>query len=422
MFRTFALLAALVLAQAAGAQDLPAVHGGPVRALAVLPGGGLASAGFDQAVILWDTEAARARAVIRWHGGAVNALAALPDGRLASAGEDARIALWPAAGPFAEPERVLEGHRGPIAALAAAPDGRLASAAWDGTARVWTLGSDQAETLEGHQGNVNGVAFLPDGSVATAGFDGTLRLWPPSEPVRVLAEAGRPLNTLLALPDGGLATGGVDGTVRLVSADGAVRELSAGPRPIVALAVTPDGTLLAAASLGGSVTIWSLPEGRLRHTLEGPGLPVWSAAFAADGRTLWTGGADRLVRRWDAMAGRALGPGIAPPDAGLPAGASPEGARAWRACAACHALAAEAGPMAGPHLHRIFGRRMGTVPGYPYSERLARGDLTWTREAVADLFTRGPDLVVPGTRMPFQTLGDAAELDALLDFLEAATR
>ncbi|HYF06520.1 MAG TPA: c-type cytochrome [Acetobacteraceae bacterium] len=417
------LAAALLLAPLAlSAQNEAAVHGGPVRALAILPEGGLASAGFDQSVILWNTAQGRARAVIRWHAGAVNALAALPDGRIASAGEDARIAIWPAAGPFAEPERILEGHTAQIAALAAAPDGRLASAAWDGTARLWNTATGEAEVLEGHRGNVNGVAFLPDGTPATAGFDGTLRLWPRGEPPRVLAEFGLPQNTLAALPDGALAVGGVDGAVRLVKPDGTVRELSAGTRPVVALSASPDGSLLAAASLGGNVSIWSLPEGRLRHTLQGPGLPVWSAAFAGDGATLWTGGADRMVRRWDAAAGHAIGPVAAAPEAAPAEGLDPHGARVWRACAACHSLTAEGGNMAGPHLHGLFGRRMGSVPGYAYSERLARGDIVWTPETVADLFTRGPDVVTPGTKMPIQTVGNEEDLRALLRFLERATR
>ena len=78
--------------------------------------------------------------------------------------------------------------------------------------------------------------------------------------------------------------------------------------------------------------------------------------------------------------------------------------------------------MAGPTLHGLFGRRMGSVAGYAYSERLARGDITWTPETVADLFTRGPDVVTPGTKMPVQTVGNAEDLAALLRFLEAATR
>ncbi len=418
------LLLVLLLGPLRGhAQVAEAVHGGPVRALAAGADGGLASAGFDQSVIFWDPESGRARAVARWHAGAVNALAALPGGGFASAGEDGRIAIWPAR-PGAAPLRVLEGHTEPVAALAVSADGALlASAAWDGTGRVWSLSADTApRVLEGHVGNVNGIAFRADGVVATAGFDGTLRLWPEGEPPRTLAEYGLPLNTVTALPDGTLAVGGVDGALRLVAPDGGLREVGAGARPLVALAASPDGATVAAASLGGSVTVWEVASLRLRHTLEGPGLPVWSAVFSPDGRHLWTGGTDRRVRRWDAATGRPVGPLGAEAEGTLPAGLDPLGARVFRACAACHSLTAEGGNMAGPHLHGLFGRRMGSVPGYDYSARLARGDITWTRETVADLFTRGPDEVTPGTRMPIQRVGNAEELRALLDFLETTTR
>lgn len=412
----------LLLSLPAAAQDAAAVHGGPVRALAMGADGSLASGSFDQSVILWNVAAGRARVVLRWHQGAVAALAALPDGGFASAGEDGRIALWPAGAVGPEPARVLEGHGGPIAALAVRGE-ILASASWDGTARLWPLAGGAVRVLEGHRGQVNGVAFLPDGTPATAGYDGSIRLWPEGGVPRILAELGLPVNALIALPDGALAAGGADGVVRVLAPDGSQRELAAGNRPIAALAASPDGRLLAAASLGGSVTLWALPEGLLRHSLEGPGLPVWSVVFAADGRTLWTGGADRRVRRWDAVTGQTIGPfppetGEATPRAGL----DPHGARVFRACAACHALTAEAGPMAGPSLAGIFGRRMGSLPDYRYSERLARGDIVWTRETVADLFTRGPDVVTPGTRMPIQTVGNPEDLRALLDFLEAATQ
>ncbi|WP_372491053.1 c-type cytochrome, partial [Falsiroseomonas oryziterrae] len=177
-----------------------------------------------------------------------------------------------------------------------------------------------------------------------------------------------------------------------------------------------------APPISASVTLWDTATLRLRHRLEGPGLPVWSAVFAADGRSLWTGGTDRRVRRWDAATGRPVGPLGGEAQDAVPEGLNPHGARVWRACAACHSLTAEGGNMAGPHLHRIFGRRMGTVAGYEYSERLARGDIVWTRETVADLFTRGPDEVTPGTKMPIQRVGNEEDLRALLDFLEAATR
>lgn len=420
MIRLIAVLLA-ALALPAAAQDRAAAHGGPVRALAVAPeGGALASAGFDQSVIFWDLATGRARAVVRWHAGAVNALAALPAGGVASGGEDGRIAIWPAGAAGGAPARVLEGHEGPVAALAAR-DGLLASAAWDGTVRVWAP-DGTARVLEGHRGNVNAVAFRADGAVASAGFDGTVRAWGADGVPEVIAEFGLPQNALAALPGGALAVGGVDGAVRLVAPNGEVRDLHAGGRPVVALAVNGPGTLLAAASLGGSVAVLALPEGRLLHTLDGPGTPVWSAAFDTDGRTLWTGGADRRVRRWDAAAGRPIGPVGEAAEEAPPAGLDPHGARVFRACAACHALRPDAGNMAGPHLHGLFGRRMGGVAGYAYSERLARGDIVWSRETVADLFTRGPDVVTPGTKMPVQRVENAEDLAALLRFLEQATR
>ena len=414
-----ALLAALALP--AAAQDQAAVHGGPVRALAVAPeGDALASAGFDQSVIFWDLAAGRARAVVRWHAGAVNALAALPGGGVASGGEDGRIAVWAPGATGGVPLRVLEGHQGPVAGLAFR-DGVLASAAWDGTLRVWPA-AGEARVLEGHRGNVNAVAFRSDGTLVSAGFDGTLRAWGADGLGEVIAEFGLPQNTLAALPGGILAVGGVDGAVRLVAPNGESREVFAAARPVVALAANAAGTLLAAATLGGSVAILGLPEGRLLHTLQGPGTPVWSAAFDTDGRTLWTGGADRRVRRWDAAAGRALGPvGDAAEDTAR-AGLDAHGARVFRACAACHALAPDTGNMAGPHLHGLFGRRMGSVAGYAYSDRLARGDIVWTRESVADLFTRGPDVVTPGTKMPVQRVENREDMEALLRFLEQATR
>ena len=398
------------------------MHGGPVRALAV-SGGALASAGFDQSMIVWDPEAGRARAVVRWHAGAVNALAPLPDGGFASAGEDGRIALWPArpgraAGAGAGGPYGARGGAGAVAGRAASrlrrlgrhgaglgPGDRRRRGCWRATAATSTA-SPSAPTGRSR----------PRASTARSGSG------PRAQPGETLAEFGFPLNALAALPDGTLAAGGVDGMLRLVAPDGAVREVQAGARPVVALAASPDGAVIAAGSLGGAVTLWDTASLRLRHTLEGPGLPVWSAVFAPDGRSLWTGGADRRVRRWDAATGRPVGPLGGEAAEAVPAGADAHGARVWRACAACHALTAEGGNMAGPHLHGLFGRRMGSVAGYEYSERLARGDITWTRETVAELFTRGPDEMTPGTKMPIQRVGNAEDLRALLDFLEAATR
>lgn len=428
----FALLALLPLQ----AQAQMRGHGGPVRAVAVSPDGATAMTGsFDQAAILWSVEEGRAMRVLRFHEGSVNAVVALPDGRFATGGEDGRIAIWRASeapgdalaalgdGPD-RPERVIEGHQGPVVALALSRDGaRLASASWDGTARVTPLAGGEARVLEGHQGNVNGVAFLPDGRIATAGYDATLRVWREGEEALVV-QLPSPLNAVAAAPDGEIAAGSADGTVRLVSADGAVRaEIEAGQAPVAALAITRDGTRIAAASVGGSAAVIDRGTARVLFTLNGPGLPVWSLAFSPDGSELLTGGGDRMVRRWDMRSGEPVGQAVLARPPGPFAGLSGErGAEVFQACAACHALRPDDGPRAGPSLHRIFGRRIASLPGYPFSEALKGMSIVWTPETVSRLFEVGPSRYTPGTKMPEQVIGRAEDREALMRFLERATR
>ena len=70
-------------------------HGGPVKAVAVSADGStLISAGFDSALILWDTATGSAKRVLRFHGSTVNAVATLQGDCFASGGEDAKIAIW----------------------------------------------------------------------------------------------------------------------------------------------------------------------------------------------------------------------------------------------------------------------------------------------------------------------------------------
>jgi cytochrome c len=49
-------------------------------------------------------------------------------------------------------------------------------------------------------------------------------------------------------------------------------------------------------------------------------------------------------------------------------------------------------------------------------------DIVWTPETVAKLFEVGPATYTPGTKMPEQRIGAAEDRDALVRFLEKATR
>jgi cytochrome c len=416
------LLAAFALPVAAGAQMRG--HGGPVRALAVSADGRQAVSGsFDQSAILWSVDEGTALAVWRFHDGAVNAVAALPDGSFATGGEDGRIALW-RSGAVA-PERSFTAHNGPIAGLAVSPDGAsIGSASWDGTARITALADGTGRILSGHQGNVNGIAFLPDGRPVTVGYDGTLRIWPLSEGNASVEAFPAPQNAVAVAADGEIAIAGADGLVRFVRPDGTVRgTLEAASTPVIALAISPDGSLAAAAAIAGSVAIIDRAAVRIRFSLVGPGLPVWSLAFRPDGRELLTGGSDRLVRRWSMRTGDPVGPlAMGRPEDGLSAFRGDRGAEVFRACTACHTLTPDGGNRAGPTLHGIMGRRIASAPGYNYSPALRTMDIVWNTETIARMFEVGPSRYTPGTKMPEQTIPDPADREALVRFLERATR
>jgi cytochrome c len=401
-------------------------HGGPVRALATSGDGATALSGsFDSSAILWSLPHDSARQVLRFHDSAVNAVALLKDGRAVTAGADARIALWTPG--QSTPSTVLEGHQGPVVGLAVSPDGKtLASASWDGTIRLWKLAGGSPIVLAGHRQNVNGVAFTPDATaVVSAGYDATVRIWPLRQPDSpVVATLPSPLNAVVVAPDGEIVAAGADGQVYFLSATGERRgALKAVPTPIIALALSGDGAHLAAASVQGAVAIIDRRARMLVRTLIGPGLPVWSLAFLPDNRTLLSGGADRVIRRWDSQNGAEIGSvvsgGAADP---LAAYADDPGARVFHACMACHTLSVAEGNRAGPSLHGIFGRRIATLPGYNYSEPLKHLDIVWTPETLAKLFEIGPERYTPGTKMPEQQIGSAEDRAALIKFLQRATK
>lgn len=420
-----ALLAILPLGMTAAFAQLRG-HGGPVRALAISSDGQAAISGsFDSTAIRWSLTRNAAEQVLRFHADAVNAVVLLRDGRAATAGADGKIAIWTPGNT--QPDTVLEGHTAPIAALALSPDGStLASASWDLTVRLWPLAGGAPRVLDGHTQNVNGVAFAPDGrTLISVSYDQSVRIWPlagAASPTVVAMPS--PLNAVAVSSDGEIATGGADGKLYFLTGSGArAGEIAAGPRPVISIAISPDGALLAAASIGGSVAVINRKARDLARTLVGPGLPVWSAVFLPDSRTLLTGGADNIIRRWNAVTGEPID-ALLVETAGDPlaAYAGDRGADIFRACVACHTLGAEQANRAGPTLAGIFGRRIATVPGYNFSEALKRLDIIWTPETVSRLFEIGPSAYTPGTKMPEQRIGSEQDRAALVQFLERATR
>jgi cytochrome c len=161
---------------------------------------------------------------------------------------------------------------------------------------------------------------------------------------------------------------------------------------------------------------------RVRSQILGPGLPVWALAFSLNEPSLlYTGGADRAVRRWDIGTGKPAGADVSAVSASDAHKETERGAQVFRACKACHGLTAADTNRAGPTFHGLFGRRIATAPGYAYSDALRKMEIVWTPETVARLFEIGPNAYTPGTKMPEQKLTDPEDRKALVVWLARVT-
>ncbi|MCS5626105.1 MAG: WD40 repeat domain-containing protein, partial [Planctomycetes bacterium] len=68
---------------------------------------------------------------------------------------------------------------------------------------------------------------------------------------------------------------------------------------VYAVDSSPDGSLVATASLDGTVKLWRVADGAERIVFSGHKGKVMSVAFSPDGRSLVSGGEDKTVKLWD---------------------------------------------------------------------------------------------------------------------------
>jgi len=209
--------------------------------------------------------------------------------------------------------RTLSGHAGEVWALAVSPDGAvLASADSEGELRFDSVkdggGLGAPPSLKK---SIRALAFLDARRIASACDDGLVRIHavPSGDVIHVLKDHTSFVGALAAGKDGAkLWSAGADRKVREWDADKGklLRVVGSAGAAVRSLSLSPDGSLLAAACDDRVVYVFPLAPDAKPTTLKGHWKAATAVAWAADGRTLFSGGKDETIRSWDVVESRGV--------------------------------------------------------------------------------------------------------------------
>jgi WD40 repeat protein len=353
-------------------------HRGPISGIAAR-GKYIATAGYDNQLILWDcaTRTALARAN---HDHLVNHCAFSSDGRwLVSASSDYSARVWSV--PSLRLRTVLGGHADDVDMAVFSPDDRhIATCALDRCVRIFDLDGRCLHEMHGHTGNVLALAWSRDGrQVVSTSVDGTIRTWDAhrGEPVAI-ADLQVRTDSVEIGGDGTIYAGDDRGRIAIIGA-GAPSYTGAHRAGIKKIALDEPNGILVSLSYDRSIAVWRISGPDQLQELARSALPetIWAraATLLADGRiAAGTFGAtyalfDRRTLAWD-MAGVAAGPAV---NAVLKVGAHTmsvgdagtifvDGEPAARMGSLCNFLTASGKHLfTGGQLGRLFDARTGAI-------------------------------------------------------------
>jgi len=293
-------------------------HRGPIAGIAS-HGGWIATAGYDNRVVLW--EARTRRAVARGcHDHLVNQCAFSSDGRwLVTASSDYTARLWSV--PDMRLHAVLGGHADDVDMAVFSPDDRrIATCALDRCVRIFDTEGRCLHAMHGHTGNVLSLAWSPDGrKLISSSVDGSIRRWDAERGVEVqLTDLAVRTDSVEIGPDGVVYAGDDLGRIALI-ADGAPRFVQAHRAGVKKVALDVASGTLVSLSYDRSIAVWRLggPAGLEESSRSTLPAMVWARAATVldDGRiAAGTFGSsyavfDPRVASWD-LDGIELGPAV----------------------------------------------------------------------------------------------------------------
>src|SRR5579884_2826036 len=237
------------------------------------------------------------------HRDAITCVAFSPDGRrLASASYDQAVVVSEVAS--GKTLYTLKGHNGAVWRVAFSPDGRtLASAELGNTIRLW----DAATGVQRHRLPCASpdVIFMPCSQVLLTPSERGMALWDirTGTKLRTIAsEWGAIQTTALAADGKSMALAYGDGKIVLwdLQRDRELRHWQASLGSYTLLAFAPDGKVLASVCRDETIVrLWDPATGQKINPRIGHRGTIVNLTFTADGRTVLSADLERTVCTWD---------------------------------------------------------------------------------------------------------------------------
>lgn len=96
------------------------------------------------------------------------------------------------------------------------------------------------------------------------------------------------------------------------------------------------------------------------------------------------------------------------------------GRRVFAQCRSCHTIEADAPNRVGPNLHGVFGREIGSLEGFAYSQPVQDANFVWDAGQL-DHWLQNPQGFLPGNRMAFAGVRSEEQRRDLIAYLIVET-
>jgi WD40 repeat protein len=315
---------------------------------------------FPAKIRIWDIAKQVVQLTIDENSEGISEIHFSPDSNfIVSGGKDGKLKIWEATS--GKLNRQWDAQPSEIAAIAISSDGKtvVTSGHADGAIKVWSFSGELQRTIQGEDNGINCVALAGDDKTLIVG-NSQVKLYDlnTGDLVRTLIRKTITSKQVLISPNGesalniGVSEGGntatadvylwkttsgefkrkLDGfklgvvalttapNAMLISADsdklittwdlhkGKIASTLQVTEEIKTVIVSPDAKTLAVAGGNffgpGSIWLFDLTTGQLKHKLAGHLLPVRSVVFSKNGSELLSGSGDGTIKFWDVATGQ----------------------------------------------------------------------------------------------------------------------